>query len=162
MLTPAAIVGDGGAHLEALGELTDRRAGITGGCFGDWLGWVIAAAYPDRIAALAGFHTGPMVTDEPDSPHLLAPRIRAEVYRGHADKDQSMTAGASQHWTRRWTTRSAPHDRPHEAAQHGYTMSDTGAYNQAATERHFAALFALLERALPQSQQASATTPRTP
>ena len=36
-----------------------------------------------------------------------------------------------------------------EGAQHGYTMSDMGAYNRAAAERHFSALFALLERALP-------------
>ena len=37
----------------------------------------------------------------------------------------------------------------YEGAQHGYTMSDMGAYNEAAAERHFAALFALLERTLP-------------
>jgi carboxymethylenebutenolidase len=34
-------------------------------------------------------------------------------------------------------------------AKHGYTMSDMGAYNEAAAERHFAALFALLARAVP-------------
>jgi carboxymethylenebutenolidase len=33
-------------------------------------------------------------------------------------------------------------------AEHGYTMSDTGAYNEAATERHFDALFALLQRTI--------------
>ena len=38
----------------------------------------------------------------------------------------------------------------YEHDQHGYTMSDMGAYNQAAAERHFTALFALLHRALPQ------------
>jgi hypothetical protein len=29
-------------------------------------------------------------------------------------------------------------------------MSDTGAYNEVAAERHFTALFALLRRAIPQ------------
>ncbi len=37
----------------------------------------------------------------------------------------------------------------YEGAQHGYTMSDMGAYNEAAAERHFTALLALLERAVP-------------
>ena len=34
----------------------------------------------------------------------------------------------------------------YEGAMHGYTMSDTAAYNEAAAERHFDALFRLLER----------------
>jgi carboxymethylenebutenolidase len=91
-LTPVAVAGDGGAYLNKLGELTDGPVGITGYCFGGWLGWMIAAAHPDRVAALGGFHTGRMVADDEDSPHLLAPRVRGEVYWGHADQDQSMTA----------------------------------------------------------------------
>jgi carboxymethylenebutenolidase len=35
-------------------------------------------------------------------------------------------------------------------AAHGYTMADTPAYNEAATERHYAELFALLERTMAQ------------
>jgi carboxymethylenebutenolidase len=48
---------------------------ITGYCFGGWLGWTLAAAHPDRVAALAGFHAGHMVTESRDSAHLLAPRV---------------------------------------------------------------------------------------
>ena len=33
-------------------------------------------------------------------------------------------------------------------ARHGYTMADTPAYDEQACERHFAALFDLLDRAL--------------
>ena len=36
----------------------------------------------------------------------------------------------------------------YEGAAHGYTMADTAAYDQAACERHFSVLFALLGRAL--------------
>ena len=36
----------------------------------------------------------------------------------------------------------------YEGAMHGYTMSDMGAYNEAAAERHFNALFDLLSRTL--------------
>ncbi len=149
-LTPAAIASDGGAYLDKLGELTDGPVGITGYCFGGWLGWTIAATYPERVAALGGFHTGRMVTDEPDSAHLLAPRVRAEVYWGHADQDQSMTAKSIATLDQAMDDAGVRHRTElYDGAQHGYTMSDMGAYDEAAAERHFAALFALLERTLP-------------
>jgi carboxymethylenebutenolidase len=149
-LTPAAAAADGGAYLDTLGELTDGAVTITSYCFGGWLGWVIGAAHADRVAELGGFHTGRMVTDAPDGPHLLAPHVRAEIYWGHADQDQSMTAENIAALDRAMDDAGVSHTTElYEGAQHGYTMSDTGAYNQAATERHFAALFALLERALP-------------
>jgi carboxymethylenebutenolidase len=148
-LTPPAAATDGGAYLDKLGEFSDCPVGITGYCFGGRLGWMIAAAHPDRVAALGGFHTGRMVTDEDDSPHLLAPSVSAEVYWGHADHDGSMTPENIA------TLDQAMHDAGvryttelYEGAQHGYTMSDMGAYNEAAAERHFKALFALLRRAM--------------
>jgi carboxymethylenebutenolidase len=149
-LTPAAVAADGSAYLDKLGELTDGAVGVTGYCFGGWMGWMIAATHPDRVAALGGFHTGRMVTDGKDSAHLLAPRVHAEVYWGHADQDQSMTAENIATLDRAMDDAGVRHTTElYEGAQHGYTMSDMGAYNEAAAERHFTALFALLERAVP-------------
>jgi carboxymethylenebutenolidase len=150
VLTPAAVVSDGGAYLDKLGELTDGPVGVTGYCFGGWMGWTIAAAYPDRVAALGGFHAGRMVTENEDSAHLLAPRVRGEVYWGHADQDQSMTPENIATLDRAMDEAGVRHTTElYEGAQHGYTMSDMGAYNEAAAERHFTALFALLGRAVP-------------
>jgi carboxymethylenebutenolidase len=149
-ITPTAIVADGGAYLDKLGELTDGPVGITGYCFGGSLAWTIAAAYPERVAAIGGFHSGRMVTDDADSPHLSAPRIRAEVYWGHADQDQGMTPENIATLDRAMDDAGVRHTTElYEGAQHGYTMSDMGVYNEAAAERHFTALFALLERAIP-------------
>lgn len=148
-LGPAAVAADGGAYLDKLAELTDGPVGITGYCFGGRIGWMTAAAHPERVAALGGFHTGRMVTGEDDSPHLLASRIRAEVYWGHADQDQSMTPEDIATLERAMDAAGVRHTTElYQGAQHGYTMSDMGAYDQAATERHFTALFALLGRAL--------------
>lgn len=149
-LTPAAVASDGGAYLAKLGELTDGPVGVTGYCLGGRLGWMIAAAHADRVAALGGFHTGRMVTEDEDSPHLLAPRVKAEVYWGHADQDQSMTPENIATLDRTMDDAGVRHTTElYEGAQHGYTMSDMGAYNEEAAERHFKALFALLHRALP-------------
>jgi carboxymethylenebutenolidase len=147
--TPSAMAGDGGAYLDRLGEFTDRPVGVTGYCFGGRFGWRIAAAHPDRVAALGGFHTGRMVTDDQDSPHLLSPRVRAEVYWGHADQDDSMTRENIATLDHAMDEAGVRHTTElYEGAQHGYTMSDMGAYNEAAAERHFRALFALFQRAV--------------
>ncbi|MGH2873862.1 MAG: dienelactone hydrolase family protein [Solirubrobacteraceae bacterium] len=149
-LTPAAVAADGGAYLDELGKLVGGPVGVTGYCLGGWLGWTIAAAHPERVAALGGFHTGRMVTDDEDSAHLVAARVRAEVYWGHADQDQSMTPEAIATLDQAMDEAGVRHTTElYEGAQHGYTMADMGAYNEAAAERHFSALFALLERALP-------------
>jgi carboxymethylenebutenolidase len=148
-LTPEATAADGGAYLAKLAELSEGRVGITGYCMGGRLGWQIAASYPDRVAALGGFHTGGMVTDSDDSPHLRAPEVKATVYWGFADNDGSMTPENIA------TLNAAMDDagisyitEVYAGAAHGYTMADQGAYNEAAAERHFKALFDLLGRTL--------------
>ncbi|HZE05622.1 MAG TPA: dienelactone hydrolase family protein [Solirubrobacteraceae bacterium] len=148
-LTPDRIAADGGAYLQRLAELADGPAGITGYCLGGRVGWTIAAAHPERVAALGGFHTGRMVTGDGASPHRLAPSVSAEVYWGHADQDQSMTPENIAELDRAMDEAGVRHTTEvYTGAAHGYTMSDMGAFDEAACERHFAALFALLQRAL--------------
>ena len=111
------------------------------------VGWRIAADYPDRVAALGGFHGGGLVTDAPDSPHRSAAELTAELYFGHADQDPSMTAEQIEGLDRALDDAGVSYRAEvYEGAHHGYTMSDTAAFNEAACERHFAELFALLDR----------------
>ncbi len=107
-LTPEAMASDGRAYLGMLAELTEGKVGITGYCMGGRHGWQIAASYPDRVAALGGFHTGGMVTEADDSPHLRAPEVTAAVYWGHADNDQGMTPENVAPSTRRWMKPASP------------------------------------------------------
>jgi carboxymethylenebutenolidase len=149
-ITPEAIVRDGGAYLDTLAELSPGPFALTGYCFGGRIAWTIAAANPDRVAAVGGFHTGRMVTDDADSPHRLAPQVTAEVYWGHADQDDSMTPENIAALEAAMDAAGVVHTtETYAGAQHGYTMSDMGAYDEAAAERHFDALFALLKRTLP-------------
>jgi carboxymethylenebutenolidase len=148
-LTPDAVVRDGGAYLDYLAHVAPGPVAITGYCMGARVAWRIAAAHPDRVAALAGFHAGGLATDAPDSPHLSAGKIRAEVYFGHADQDPSMTADQITTLDKALDEAGVPHvTEVYPGAVHGYTMSDAPVYNEAAAERHFDALFDLLERTL--------------
>jgi carboxymethylenebutenolidase len=146
-LTPEAIARDGQAYLDFLSDVATEPVGITGYCMGARVGWRIAATYPDRVKALGGFHGGGLATDAAESPHRLAERLKAEVYLGHADQDANMNP--EQIATLNDALDQAGvryHAEVYEGALHGYTMSDTAVYNEAACERHFTELFALLDR----------------
>ncbi|MFB6705105.1 dienelactone hydrolase family protein [Streptomyces sp. NPDC056333] len=151
-LTPDLAMRDADAYLRRLTACpltTDGPVGITGYCMGAGLALRTAGTYPERVAAVAGFHGGRLATDSPDSPHLLADRITAEVYFGHADQDPSLppeqinrldealTAGGVRHRCEVYT-----------GAHHGFTQADTAAYDSAADKRHWTALLALLDRTL--------------
>jgi carboxymethylenebutenolidase len=150
-LTPDAIARDGASYLDFLSAAAPDPVGITGYCMGGRLGWRIAAAYPDRVAALGSFHGGRLVTDAPDSPHRSAARLKAELYLGHADQDASMTPEQIAVLERTLDEAEVRYrSELYEGALHGYTMADTPVYDEAATERHFTELFALLKRTLEQ------------
>jgi carboxymethylenebutenolidase len=149
-LTQQRMATDGGAYLDALAEVADEPFGITGYCMGTRVGLRIAAAHPERVAALAGFHGGGLVTDDPDSPHRLAGALRAELYLGHADDDPSNTREQIAALDAALDDAGVRHrSEVYAGARHGYTMADTPVYDEEACERHFAALFSLLDRTLP-------------
>jgi carboxymethylenebutenolidase len=152
-LTPARIGADAAAYLDYLAgrpEVADSPAGIVGYCMGGRNALLAAQAHPLRFAALASFHAGGIVTDAPDSPHLGVAALTAEVYLGHADNDGSMTPDQIKAVELALAETGVEYTSElYEGAPHGFTMSDTSMYDQAAEQRHWEALFALLERAVP-------------
>jgi carboxymethylenebutenolidase len=152
-LTPERLAADGAVYLDELTKIADEPVAITGYCMGVRLGIRIAAAHPGRVAALAGFHGGSLVTDDPQSPHRSAGNLRAEVYLGHADQDPSNSAGQIAELDAALLAAGVTHrSEVYPGARHGYTMSDTPVYDEQATERHFEGLFDLLDRTLEQNQ----------
>ena len=148
-LTPDAIERDGKAYLDYLAGVADAPFAITGYCMGARVALRIAATDSGRVTAVAGFHGGGLATDAPDSPHLLAGELNAEVYFGHADNDQSNTPEQIATLDRALDDAGVTHrSEVYAGAIHGYTMSDMPAYDEQAGERHFGELFALLERTL--------------
>jgi carboxymethylenebutenolidase len=146
----AAITRDAAAYLDFLAAqdgVSDAPVVITGYCMGALNAFRVIEAFPERVRAIAGFHGGWLATDKPDSPHLAVGSITGEVYFGHADQDASMPAEDIK-------TLEAALDQAgvtyrsevYEGASHGFTMSDTAAYDEAGEKRHWENLFALLER----------------
>ncbi|MFF8193396.1 dienelactone hydrolase family protein [Streptomyces bobili] len=138
------------AWLAARPETADGPVGVSGYCMGARLALLTAAGHPERVAAVAGFHGGRLAFDgDPESPHLLAGRITAELYLGHADHDRSMTPEDRERLDKVLDAADVRHrTEVYRGAEHGYSMADTDAYDADATERHWAALLDLLGRNL--------------
>ena len=102
-----------------------------------------------RIAAMATFHGGNLVTDKPTSPHLLIPEFKSRVYCGVADNDDKREPAAKETLRTSFTAAHVPAEvEVYEGANHGWCVKGNGSYSEAAAERAWAQLVALYERAL--------------
>ena len=145
------------AWLDSQKEVSrSSRIGTQGYCMGGPLIMRTAAALPGRIGAAASFHGGGLVTDKPESPHLLIPKMKARLYIGIAANDDSQQPDA------KLKLREA-FDAAHVRAEievypdsvHGWCMKDMPnqangkpGYNEVDAERAWAKLLALYKATL--------------
>jgi carboxymethylenebutenolidase len=113
----------------------------TGYCMGGRISLIVAGHYPDQVAAAASFHGGrPAAVDDPDSPYLLAGRIRAVIYVAAAENDDSFPPEQYERLQRALTTAGVKHTIDTYPAAHGFAVPDNPTYDAAADERHWTAL----------------------
>lgn len=137
------------ATLRARPGVTPGPIGAHGYCFGGRLALITAAHLPEDVAAVGMFHTGGIVVDGPDSPHLVVPQLRATVLAGHADNDGSNTPEQIASFDRALAEAGITHRTAvYPDAPHGYTMADTPMYQEAGAERHYAELRELFQENL--------------
>jgi len=151
-LTGEVVARDAAAYLVWLAARPEAAAGpvgTSGYCMGARLALLTAGSHPEKVAAAAGFHAAGLATDAPDSPHLLADRIAAELYFGHADNDPSMPPEQIERLDKALTEAGVQHHADiYAGAVHGYTMTDTDRFDAEAAERHWTAVLDLFGRAL--------------
>ncbi len=143
------------AFLDAQKEVNKaKKIGTQGYCMGGALVVRTAASVPGRIGAGASFHGGGLVTDKPDSPHLLAPKIKARMYFGIASSDDQRQPDAKDKLKEAFAAAKVSAEIEVYPAQHGWCISDMpvrdGApiYNKAEAERAWGKLVALYKAAL--------------
>ena len=133
-----------------------RKIGTQGYCMGGPLVVRTAAALPNRIGAGASFHAGGLVTDKPESPHLLAPMIKARMYFGIASNDDARQPDAKVKLKEAFEAAKVPVEvELFPAALHGWCVPDMPAgqngaplYSQPDAERAWGKLLALYKAAL--------------
>ncbi|MCD9142752.1 dienelactone hydrolase family protein [Streptomyces albireticuli] len=151
-LTVERAVRDAGAYLDFLTTQPEVRpgpVGTVGYCMGAVLALRAAAARPGQVAAAACFHPGPLVTDTPDSPHLLAPRLNAELLFGLAEHDDSMPPEAVARLNKTLDADGVRYaSEVYPDTVHGFTMADTSAFSPSGLQRHWDRLLPFFAGAL--------------
>ncbi|MEU9327608.1 dienelactone hydrolase family protein [Streptomyces canus] len=151
-LTPEGAMRDAAVYLDWLAAsplTTEGPVGVTGYCMGAGLALRTAGTHPERIAAAAGFHGARLATDAPDSPHLLAGHITAELYFGHADQDSTNPADQIARLEKALTEAGVEYrSEVYEGARHGFTQADTAMYGAEPTDCHWTELLDLFARRL--------------
>jgi carboxymethylenebutenolidase len=125
-----------------------RKIACTGYCMGGRLALSAAGHFPDRFAAAASYHGGGLATDSPDSPHRLAPAVKARVYVGAAIEDRGFDDAQKQRLEDALTDAGVAHTIETYQARHGWVPRDTPVHDAAATERHWQTLLGLLQETM--------------
>nr|WP_042178641.1 dienelactone hydrolase family protein [Kibdelosporangium sp. MJ126-NF4]CEL13307.1 Dienelactone hydrolase family [Kibdelosporangium sp. MJ126-NF4]CTQ98998.1 Dienelactone hydrolase family [Kibdelosporangium sp. MJ126-NF4] len=142
------VLSDADAYLRFLTTQPEVSAGpvaVTGYCIGGLLAVRTAVAHPDQVAAVAVFH-GPVSADGLDSLATLT----AQVHFGHAETD--LTPEALNELNQALDAAGVVYTSEiYPGTVHGFTMSDTDAFNPTALRHHWNRLLPLLDRTLPDS-----------
>lgn len=133
-----------------------KKIGTQGYCMGGPLVVRTAAAIPARIGAGASFHGGGLVTANPDSPHLLAPKIKARMYFGVAANDDAQQPDAKTRLKEAFDAAKVTAEvEVYAQAQHGWCVSDMPKqpngqpiYSKADADRAWSKLLALYKAGL--------------
>src|SRR6202167_816486 len=144
------------AFLDAQKQVNkSKKIGTQGYCMGGGLVVRTCATVPDRLGAGASFHGGGLVTDKPDSPHLLAPKIKAHMYFGIAANDDKAQPDAKDKLKEAFAAAKLPAEiEVYSASMHGWCVSDMPAqggapiYNKDDAERAWGKLVALYKAGL--------------
>ena len=136
-------------YLDSRSDVLGSKIGTTGYCMGGAMSLSAAGTYPDRVAAAASFHGGDLATDAEQSPHRLAPAMKARVYVAGADNDASYPPEMEARLDQALTDAGVAHRcEIYAGALHGWTMTDFPIYTAAAAERHWTELTALFAQEL--------------
>lgn len=126
-----------------------RKIGTMGYCMGGPITVRTAAALPDRVGAGASFHGGGLVTDKPDSPHLLVPKLKAQYLFAIAENDDKRQPEAKDVLRAAFAKASLPAEiEVYAGAIHGWCPPDSKVYNEAQAEKAWSRLLVLFKTAL--------------
>lgn len=123
--------------------------GVVGYCMGGRFALSAAGTFPERIAAAASLHGTTLATDRPDSPHLLAQRMRAQLYIGIAELDEGFPVAQRERLERALTEANVAYSvEIYEGARHGFAVAGHLVFDHDASERHWANLVRLFKGTL--------------
>ncbi len=152
-LTPDTAVTDAKAFVAFLDSQPSvdakRKMGTTGYCMGGPFVFRTAATFPDRIGAGATFHGGGLVTDKPDSPHLLILQMTAHFLIAIAENDDSRQPEAKDVLREAFAKAHLPAEiEVYPGTLHGWCPPDSKVYNHDQAEKAWSRMLVLFNGSL--------------
>jgi carboxymethylenebutenolidase len=132
----------------------NKKIGTQGYCMGGPLVFRTCATVPDRLGAGATFHGGGLVTKNPNSPHLLVPKIKGRMYIGVAANDDKSQPDAKDKLKEAFEAAHVPAEIKVYTSLHGWCVPDMPPgpagpiYNKAEAEMAWGKLVELYKAAL--------------
>jgi len=127
----------------------NKKVGTQGYCMGGPFAFRTAAALPDRVGAVATFHGGGLVTDQPNSPHLEAAKSKAQFLIAIAANDDARSPKDKDIMKETFAKAGLPAEiEVYAGAAHGWCPPDSKVYNEAQAEKAWSRLLALYGKAL--------------
>jgi carboxymethylenebutenolidase len=127
----------------------NRKIGTQGYCMGGPIAFRTAAAVPDRVGAVASFHGGGLVTQNPNSPHLQAAKTKAQLLIAIAANDDQRAPNDKTVLKETFETAKLPAEiEVYTGAAHGWCPPDSTVYNEPQAEKAWSRLLALYGKAL--------------
>ena len=127
----------------------NRKAGVQGYCMGGALSFRTAAAVPGRIAAVGSFHGGNgLVTQNPNSPHLLIAKTNASYLVCQAQNDDAQNPQMKTDLKAAFDAAKRPATVEVYQANHGWCVKGGQVYNEAEAERAWSNLTQLYKTSL--------------
>ncbi|HTW36889.1 MAG TPA: dienelactone hydrolase family protein [Rhizomicrobium sp.] len=149
---PEKQVTDTKACLDWLAKQPDAKSekvGVAGYCMGGGIALRAAGNFPDRVVAAASFHGGNMATDDANSPHLLAPKIKAKVLIAGAENDHGYDEAQNERLKKSLKDAGVDADVSiWKGCLHGWVPADMPVHNPEGAERHWRELIRLFSEML--------------
>jgi len=126
-----------------------RKIGTQGYCMGGPFAFRTAFAVSDRVGAVASFHGGGLVTDQPSSPHLEAAKSKAQFLVAIAANDDARSPKDKDVMKETFAKVNLPAEiEVYEGSAHGWCPPDSHVYNEPQAEKAWSRLLALYSKAL--------------
>ena len=127
----------------------NKKVGTQGYCMGGPIAFRTSAAMPDRVGAVASFHGGGLVTDQPNSPHLQASKTKAQFLIAIAANDDMRSPNEKNVLKETFASAKLPAEiEVYTGAAHGWCPPDSQVYNEPQAEKAWSRLLALYGKAL--------------
>jgi len=151
-LSNADVVNDTVALLDALGDdaaASDGPMGCVGYCMSGAFVTAVAGSLPDRFAANVSLYGVYIVTENDDSPHLLAPQIEGEMYYAFAEHDRWVPDGLTDALAATLSENNVPHlIETFPGTEHGFAFPEREVYHEPSAEVVWEKMFKLYARVL--------------